>query len=270
MLGIALRYGIALEELREANPDVDPRMLSIDTILIVPFGESEPQVLPAPTPLPLPLEDPECYLNAEGGAWCLLLVKNNYQRALENLNAWINLYSPEGESVAVEEAVSPLNVLPPGEALPLVALFPPPLPEEFIPMAEQFSALPVSRDDSRYLQADLQPGRVSIDPTGLFATVQGQIVLPEGRPAAGLIWLAAVAYGEDGEVVGMRKWEIEQPCGEMEQPEQAGDNTPAAGQEEPEQEELPPVSCEPVPFEITVYSLGPAIERVEVLVEARP
>jgi hypothetical protein len=58
-----------------------------------------------------------------------------------------------------------------------------------------------------------------------------------GGQGADLVWVLAVAYGEDGQVVGFRRWE-------------------SAGDEDE--------------FEFWVYSLGPEIARVELLVEARP
>ena len=36
MFGIALRYGVTLDELMSANPDVDPNFLSIGSLLVVP------------------------------------------------------------------------------------------------------------------------------------------------------------------------------------------------------------------------------------------
>lgn len=69
------------------------------------------------------------------------------------------------------------------------------------------------------------------------------------------MWLAAVAYGENGEVVGVRKWEAN---GDDYCPKQdSGIATPEAGGDS---------GC--LSFDITVFSLGPEIETVEILVEA--
>jgi hypothetical protein len=67
---------------------------------------------------------------------------------------------------------------------------------------------------------------------------------PEQNPLpdrADVIWLAAVAYAADGRVVGVRKWEADQGL--------------AAG--------------EKLPFEMSIFSMGPPIDHVDTLVEAR-
>ena len=51
MLAIALRYGISLEELLAANPEVNPRALSVDTVLIIPSTENSPSVPVTATPI---------------------------------------------------------------------------------------------------------------------------------------------------------------------------------------------------------------------------
>jgi hypothetical protein len=56
------------------------------------------------------------------------------------------------------------------------------------------------------------------------------------------VWIAAVAYDAQGQVTGLRRWQSN--------------------------ETLPPGGS--LPFEMTVYSLGGDMVRVEVVVEARP
>jgi len=75
-------------------------------------------------------------------------------------------------------------------------------------------------------------------------------------------------------VVGMRKWEAEQPCTGL---FPAATPTGAATATlEAISTPNAPVMSPPVVlafctrFDLTVYSLGPAIQRVEFLVEARP
>jgi hypothetical protein len=68
------------------------------------------------------------------------------------------------------------------------------------------------------------------------------VQLPERGDPASLVWLAAVGYGADDRVVAVRKSELDGPL-------------------------APGI---PEPFEIELFSLGPKIERVDVLGEARP
>ncbi|HEY5572931.1 MAG TPA: LysM peptidoglycan-binding domain-containing protein [Anaerolineales bacterium] len=251
MLGIALRYGILLEDLLAANPEVDPRFLSIDTVLIIPPGEETPVALVTPTPPPLDLDDPVCYPTADGGAWCFLLVENDQPYALENISAWIGIYDLEGENVAGEVGITPLNLLPPDRSMPVVASFPPPLPERFTASSDRFSAFGVPDTGDRYLETRLTIDQVEISENGLQASLGGSVRLPARSPAAKLVWLLGVAYDAEGNVIGVRRWETGEIAGngDAEAVIEGGDS---------------------LPFSFDVFSLGPAIERVDVLVEARP
>jgi LysM repeat protein len=78
MLGIALRFGVSLEDLLAANPEVDPRFLSIDTNLIIPLKEEEILVVifswsKTPSPMPWKISRPV-------SACILLTVKKSWER----------------------------------------------------------------------------------------------------------------------------------------------------------------------------------------------
>lgn len=253
MLGVALRHGISLEGLLAANPEVDPRFLSVDTLLVIPQPEeSPPGQITTPTPPAVELAGPVCYQTLEASVWCFLLVDNDQTHALENISAWIGIYTPEGDNVAGEVAITPLNWLPAGEAMPIVARFPPPLPQDFVATSDRFSALIMPEETGRYLETNLKVDDIEIREDGLSATIQGKVTLPEESPAAKLIWLLGVAYDAQGDVVGVRRWEVEATTGSQGEPATVLE----AG--------------ETLPYLFEVYSLGPGIERVEVLVEARP
>ena len=235
--GIAWQYGVSLEALQAANPGIDPNFLPVGTGLVIPLGGEIQAVEPTLTPLPLDWSAPRCYPTGDGGAWCFLLVQNTRSSAVENLSAWIGLYDLSGEIIASQVAASPLNILRAGQALPLVAFFPPPLPAGFTARGELLTAVEIPSDDLRYLD-----WLVVIESVGISgdedaqARVVGGLEPPSGEGAASQVWVLAVAYSEQGEVLGFRKWE-------------------AGSQRE---------------FDLTVYSLGGAIERVEVLAEIRP
>jgi len=236
MIGIAYQYGISLEELQAANPGVDPHFMGVGLQLIIPIGGEIPEVLPTPTPVPAEWSQPTCYRTGDGGAWCLMLVRNTTQAGLENLSAWIGLFTGQGENLTGQVANAPLNLLRPGEAMPLMAYFAPPLPQGLEARGEPLTALAVAADDTRYLDLPVDAGQTVISEDGGQAKVSGEVVIPEGIPTPSQLWVLAVAYDAAGEAVGARKWES------------AGEGS----------------------FEITVFSLGERIARVEVLIEARP
>jgi hypothetical protein len=136
------------------------------------------------------------------------------------------------------------------------------IPAQAIPRVELLTAIAVPPDDTRYITATVQLQNTNLDSSGLQATVKGQVVLPKDSPKAKILWLVVVAYDKDGNAVGVRKWEADNPCGGLQPPgtpmQTPGVTTPG-----------PTGGCGAVPFEVTVFSLGPGIERVEVLVEAR-
>ncbi len=251
MLGIALRYGIPLVDLLAANPEVNPRFLSIDTVLIIPQGEETTEVPTTPTPPPVELDDPVCYATYDGGAWCFLLVQNEGPYGLENISSWIGLYTQDGKNVAGELGITPLNLLPAGGDMPVVVRFSPRLPEDFTAISDRFNAFAVPEDTDRYLGTELAVEEMEISENGLQASLRGMVSLPKESPAAKLVWVLAVAHDREGNVVGVRRWE------------RVGTSS---------EEELSDVLIggKSLPFSLEVYSLGPAIERVNVLVEARP
>jgi hypothetical protein len=242
MLAIALRFGIRLEDLLAANPTVDPRILSIGTVLTIPLSLSGTPTVPTETPLPINVGEPNCFHTVDDGVWCLLNVENTLSKSLENLSAQIFLTSSDGQEVAEGMAIPPLNVVPPGKSLPLMVFFAPSIPEEFHPRAEITSAFLLTEGNDRYLETELEVESEEMAVDGLSARIEGIAKLVGAGQPASQFWLAAVAYDDQGNPIGARRWEANQTV------------TPDSN----------------LPFDITVYSLGPRIHQVEVLAEARP
>ncbi len=262
LLGLAFRYGVKVEDILAANPGINPHFLSVGKTVVIPIQNIKTEPAPTPTAVPAAVQSPQCYRSSTGGAWCLMLVHNDQNQALENISGWIGLYDQQGESISSQGAIPPLNILNPGDSMPLAVFFPPPLPASFEARGGLLTASTVADQDKRYLNASLKDVRLDIQPGGIQASVQGQIELSSGSLPARVIWIAAVAYGERGELAGFRKLELDLPCGPLPTATQTRSITAAPTQ--------PASACAALPFEISVYSLGPQIQRVETLVEARP
>lgn len=243
MFGIALRYGVSLEALKTANPDVNPRAMSVGATLVIPASQlPTPTVAnPTPTAVPLFVGRPACFQQAEGGLFCLAAVRNDTSAALEAIAARIRIAGEDG-LLREAEAALPLNLLAPGAELALSAAFPPPAPQRFSSGAELITALSVADGDARYLPARLEEVRVEIAPDGLSARFSGRVTLPSGGTDARGVWVAAAAFDAQGDPVGLRRWESTAPL-----PSGAG-----------------------LAFSFEVYSLGAPIARVAGAVEARP
>jgi hypothetical protein len=149
--------------------------------------------------------------------------------------------------VIEQPAFLPLDLLPAGGTLPLVAYFPASLltsvDARLQGSGELISALP-SPDDGRYLPAVLENIKVLLDEDRRSAVISGEALLKTEAQPASRVWAAAVAYNASGEVVGVRRWE----------------NPP--GQQLDSQN--------PLAVTLHVYSAGDEIERVDMYIEARP
>ena len=238
--GIAGRYGVTLEALLAANPGVQPTALSVGTTLIIPTGSEIPGE-PTPTPAPLPVQQARCWPETDGGLWCFALVKNEYAETLENLSAQFTLLDSSGQELASQAAFALLNILPPGQSMPLAVHFAPPIQTNVAVRVQVLTAIRLLPGDTRYLPVMLENTLVSVDASGRTAQVTGRIVLT-GTGTANTLWVLATAYNASGNVVGVRRWE-----------------SPSAL-----------TADGPVSFDFLVSSVGPGIDRVEFLAEARP
>ena len=239
---IAERFGVSIDSILVANPDVDPRSLLIGAQLMIPSSADGalPQLESSLTDVRL--DSPNCYPAADAGLWCLALVGSARGEPVEGLSAEITLLSPTGEMLTNRTAYSPLERLMPGKAMPLMAYFPPPVPIPWVASAVLKTVLPGKLEDIRYIPTALDIQDMTLSPERERVMIQGIISLTEGGSPAGLVWLMAVAYDDHGQAVGMRKWEAEKAL--------------MAGKK--------------ISFDIELYSLGPKIANVDVQAEARP
>ncbi|KAF0108183.1 MAG: hypothetical protein FD146_1197 [Anaerolineaceae bacterium] len=239
--GIALRYNVSLNDLLAANPGVDANAMPVGTVLIIPVG-GVVRGEPTPTPAALTVRQARCWPEASGGLWCFGLVQNEYGTALENLSAQFTLLDSSGNVVASQTAFGLLNILPAGEAMPFAVHFPPSVSASVTPRLQVLTAILLLPGDARYLPVALQNVLVQVDSTGRTAQVTGSAMPTMLDGQANMLWILGTAYDASGNVVGVRRWEAA---------------TPVTGG----------VS---LPFSFSVSSVGPAIDRVELLVEARP
>lgn len=239
--GIALRYHVTLEGLIAANPGIQPSLLVIGTKLTIPVGSVSAGEA-TPTAVPLELEQARCWAGPQGGQWCFALVHNDDAETLENLSAQFSLWSPGGQAIASQLDYAPLDILPAGQSMPLMAYFPSPIPQAVVPRLQILTSTRLLPGDPRYLPAVLENTLVSVDWSGRSAEVRGKIHLSAPTGTAQTVWVLAGAYDAAGEVVGVRRWEASTSL--------------SAGND--------------LGFDFQVSSVGPGITRVDFLVEARP
>jgi LysM repeat protein len=238
--GIAGRYGLTLEALLAANPGVQPAVLPVGTKLIIPSGNATPGAS-APTPVPLLVQQARCWTESVGGLWCFALVENVYAETLENISAQLILLDDNGHELASQTSYGLLNTLPSGESMPLAIHFPPPLQTNVSVRVQVLTAIRLLPGDARYLPVMPENTLVTVESTGRSAQVTGRVIL-NGSGTANTIWVLATAYDAAGNVVGVRRWE-----------------SPSAL-----------TAGTPVSFDFMISSVGPDIDRVDFLAEARP
>ena len=236
LLGIALRNGITLDEILAINPGIDPNFLTIGLTITLPIGENNSNILPTVTPIPVNIGLPNCYPALDQGQWCLIMVENNQDEAIDNISVLLTYLS--GDQNITQIAYTPLNHLTAGQSLPILAY----LPSRGIPFVELTTALPVPIEDQRYLENKIHITDQIISTSGLESYISGEVLNLSEDQIASSISVVAVAFDDLGSPIGMRKLEFEKEL-------QPGDWAE---------------------FEITVYSLGPQINRGEIILELRP
>ncbi len=246
LFGIALFYGITLQDLLTANPTVQPNLLRVGDPLVIPAALYTPTVdpknPPLPTPVGLALEQPACLPVNDGGIWCFALAHNEQPFAVEGISAAFRLLNRDSGEILTRTAYPPLNRLAAGEILPLAVYFPPPAAQNFSASIELLTALPLPENDTRYIRLEIRGESITIANDRLSAEVKGSLALAEGQPSAGQVTLAAAAFDESGRVIGLRRWEADQLL--------------EAGQS--------------LPFRMQVYSSGTPIAQVSIFSEGLP
>ena len=227
-----------------ANPGVDPRYLSIGHELIIPEpdGDGLPGVSTLSTPVPITLTDPVCYRTLSDSMWCLMLAHNQTAIAVESLQAVVFLVDSQGEVLANEFSYAPLNRLMPGGKLPMATFFPSPAPRQGQPVVQLLTALEERGDVLRYLPLELTLFKSEGGPDGRSWQTAGELSLRADEVGrADRVVVVVVAYSAEGTLAGFAEWVSE-------------------------------VGLDPgtsLPFEVMVLSLGPPIERADVLTEAQ-
>jgi len=239
---IALEFGVSIDDLQAANPEISPNAMSVGLVIKIPSQPENRSGEPTPTAVPFTIQQIECYPTADRGLWCFVLAHNDFSEFMENVSAQVTLVDAEGATLASQTALLPLNILPPNASLPLTVFFPREIPFGAKPHVQVLKAIRLLPDDERYLPATTNNTLLQVNADGRSARVNGQVLLPSEAKAASQVWVTGTAYDKAGRVVGVRKWES---------------NTG-----------LSPGKS--LPFEFMVFSLGGRIERVEFAVEARP
>lgn len=248
MFSIAARNGISIESLKAANPDVNPYLLTEGMKLVIP-GIQDPagtQAAPVSTPYPILLSDPNCAPALSGGMYCFANLINEQPLMARNISAEFILTDPASGNTLTRDALVPLNRLPSGGELPLFAYFESPVFANPVVSLRLITATSLEPNGTLTpLQSAVvvvtDPG-VVIAPDGLSAVVNPVVIINGAEGLSGRMMVAAVAYDDQNQVVGIRRYESKDAIS-------VGEN---------------------VTFRLNIYSIGGRIERIEFFGEINP
>ena len=252
MFSVALYFGVSLEALKTANPEVYPNAMGIGTELLIPITPtpvSAAEIAPSQTSLATKEDSPAlaedfktyCYRDAMSAVYCFSLIENKGDEALENVSLLVTLSDETGKT---EQAIATtlLNVIPAQSKLPAASYFLPEWGEELSVQAELDFQLPFAEGESRYLEVEISEQEIEYIYERKAAKVQGIYAFKNKNTSFMTLNILAVAYDENGAVLGMRRHEhIE------------SGNTATES-----------------PFSLTVYSMAGEIHHVEVFIESMP
>lgn len=204
LIGLAVKYGVSLEALQQANPNVQPEALSVGAVLVIPVSDQVAivQAGAAPTPMPVSLSTPACYPLSTGAMYCFVEARNPGPVALEAVTARVILAGSDGLPLAEAVAYPALDVVAPGEAIPLAAWFPSRPDGVAAVGVAPVAALPIADVTSRYLPLEVQAERSAI--SGAVWTIAGEVRNASER-AAMTGRLVLVLYDTAGAIVGYRE-----------------------------------------------------------------
>ena len=88
---IAEKFGVSLDDLQAANPEISSNAMSVGQVLHIPSNPDNPSGEPTPTPAPYVIQQIKCYPTANRGMWCFVLALNDSPDFMENLSAQVTL-----------------------------------------------------------------------------------------------------------------------------------------------------------------------------------
>lgn len=245
LIGIALRFGLELDDILAANPSINPNILSIGTELIIPQPTTEEGAIAEPliTPEELhSLSEVSCFPSSENGLMCFWMLQNENDFALGDISAQISLINKDGSVMASQVALMPFNLLGAGESLPVASFFPSILNTFASVQARVLTAYQAPEPEQRSIPSTFSELSIQIEADGLSARATGKYGLSNPGQSASQTWVLAVAFDDEGRVVGIRRWESSGAIS----------------------------SGELKDFSVAVYSMGPLIHQVQVYIDSMP
>lgn len=242
LLGIAIQYGVTLDNLLLVNPGVDPRILSVGQSVRIPGPEGEPLdlLLPTPTPMQLTIDPVYCYSITGDQLKCLTQLINNLSLPAEGIGLQLSLYDAKAELLDHAATYSLIRVLPAGSSTVVDATFQVDPDQVAFVDAELISAVQVSNLAEKSLEVDLTNLQVDRFSDNRLIHFTGVIELVED-PDVGRVNLTiqVAGYNLRKEPIGIKAYTVDLESSNF-----------------------------PYPFELSLFSLSEGIDDFNFLIEA--
>lgn len=238
LTSIAEQYSVSLEAILSINPGIIPEALVIGETIKIPSADSELPNAEFGTPVPLEIGKGKCF-NTIDGTVCILTIRNTLEQDLSNLFVDVTLLDQDMNKLISQVETIPLDILPAGAALPVMARF---NNITGLSVSTQLkSAAVTDRTQTNYQILIPDNLRIVKSWDGLSARITGRVNLNAGLKK-GILKILVITKDQQGEFTGFNRKEY-----------------PVIQQTEPS-----------VEFEISAYSLGPAIKDIDVMIEYGP
>jgi hypothetical protein len=212
---LALRYGVDLGALTDANSSLDPRALQPGQQVIIPAPTSG-SATPTSTPPTLKLAPPTCYETPINHVLCLGAVENTLDHPIEQVKLVTQILGADGSVIAAQPVDVEQSVIGVGMSAPYRAEFNVPINEVAGAEAQLQRADTTLNVNQRYMALDAQQQESSSDNgrTVVTATLHNST-----ETSAQDIRLIATLRNGDGAVIGYRVMDVPDTLA-------AGDNLP--------------------------------------------
>ncbi|MCK5634962.1 MAG: LysM peptidoglycan-binding domain-containing protein [Anaerolineales bacterium] len=244
LMEIAFRYGVQFDNIILANPEIDPNLLRIGEKIRIPGPEGEPVdiLLPTPTPIPVHIKTSGCYESPSLTFVCLISVSNTEEFMVAGVSAQIALHDLEGQIFDNQIVYSPINQIPSGQEIPLIAIFDHRPPEYSGFLVELLSAVQVADLTEELPSIDGFETRTIYKAGNRLAEVSGKFSITFHEGEEFLVRIVGVALDAKGEPIGMNIWE----------------------------ELVNSSNSEETEYRLSIFSLGPEIADISIHPEVTP
>lgn len=234
---IALRFNVTLDQIYLSNPNISPNTLSIGQIITIPNSTNDNTQTNALSTeiLPLDFSTPICYPNKSNSSWCFVKITNNTSSVAENISLIFYIFDKNNNLITSQIATTPSNILPTQSSTIASYYFSNISNIENINVSLE-SAIPSQNSSQRYITSNFIQSQLVLSENKNFAQIQG--TLQNDSIPTSYSWLIAIAYDKENNPVGYKHWESSDLLQEY-------------------------------PIDITVFSVGGAIDKIEFLTEAR-